>query len=91
MMLDVKQVKSFKKDLKQARKQNRNLRKMTEIVVALATGTTLPEKNKDHPLLGKYIGKRECHIEPDWLLIYEIDKELNIIYLIRLGSHNDLF
>ena len=91
MMLDVKQVKSFKNDLKQARKQNRNLRQMTEIVVALATGTTLPEKNKDHPLLGKYIGKRECHIEPNWLLIYEIDKELNIIYLIRLGSHSDLF
>ena len=91
MTLDVRQTKSFKKDLKQARKQNRNLRKMTEIVAALAYGETLPEKNRDHSLSGNYVGKRECHIEPDWLLIYKINKDLNILYLIRLGSHSDLF
>lgn len=51
----------------------------------------LPEKNKDHPLIGDYAGCRECHIMPDWLLIYEIDHGELILYLTRTGSHSDLF
>ena len=64
---------------------------LTEIIRKLSEGTALPEKNIDHSLSGDYIGGRECHITPDWLLIYEIyDREL-ILYLTRTGSHSDLF
>ena len=64
---------------------------LTEIIRKLSEGKVLPEKNKDHSLSGDYIGCRECHITPDWLLIYEIyDREL-ILYLTRTGSHSDLF
>ena len=64
---------------------------LTEIIRKLSEGKALPEKNKDHSLSGDYIGCRECHITPDWLLIYEIyDREL-ILYLTRTGSHSDLF
>ena len=64
---------------------------LTEIIRKLSEGKTLPEENKDHRLSGDYIGCRECHITPDWLLIYEIyDREL-ILYLTRTGSHSDLF
>ena len=64
---------------------------LTEIIRKLSEGKTLPEKNKGHSLSGDYIGCRECHITPDWLLIYEIyDREL-ILYLTRTGSHSDLF
>ena len=57
----------------------------------LAAGEALPEKNKDHALLGNYEGCRECHITPDWLLVYEIDNEDLILYLTRTGTHSDLF
>ena len=64
---------------------------LTEIIRKLSEGKALPVKNKDHSLSGDYIGCRECHITPDWLLIYEIyDREL-ILYLTRTGSHSDLF
>lgn len=64
---------------------------LTEIIRKLSEGKALPEKNKAHSLSGDYIGCRECHITPDWLLIYEIyDREL-ILYLTRTGSHSDLF
>ena len=64
---------------------------LTEIIRKLSEAKALPEKNKDHSLSGDYIGCRECHITPDWLLIYEIyDREL-ILYLTRTGSHSDLF
>lgn len=64
---------------------------LTEIIRKLSEGKALPEKNKDHSLSRDYIGCRECHITPDWLLIYEIyDREL-ILYLTRTGSHSDLF
>ena len=56
----------------------------------LATGEPLPEKNRDHPLHGDYEGYRECHINPDWLLIYEKDTEIRIISLYRTGTHSDL-
>ncbi|MBQ8316102.1 MAG: type II toxin-antitoxin system YafQ family toxin [Lachnospiraceae bacterium] len=81
----------FKKDLKTVIKRGYNMKLMDEVVTKLSNGEKLPEKNKDHALVGNYGGKRECHITPDWLLIYEIDNGELILYLTRTGSHSDLF
>jgi len=81
----------FKKDLKTIIKRGYNMKLMDEVVTKLSNGEKLPEKNKDHALVGNYVGKRECHITPDWLLIYEIDNGELILYLTRTGSHSDLF
>ena len=81
----------FKKDLKLVIKRGYNMKLMDEVVTKLSNGESLPEKNKDHALVGNYAGKRECHITPDWLLIYEIDNGELILYLTRTGSHSDLF
>ena len=81
----------FKKDLKTVIKCGYNMKLMDEVVTKLSNGEKLPEKNKDHALVGNYAGKRECHITPDWLLIYEIDNGELILYLTRTGSHSDLF
>lgn len=64
---------------------------LTEVIRLLADGNTLPEKYKDHKLSGDFIGCRECHITPDWLLIYEINKGELVLYLTRTGTHSDLF
>ena len=65
---------------------------LLEIVIAtLALGEPLPDKNKDHALTGNWIGHRECHILPDWLLIYRIEEEVLILTLARSGTHSDLF
>ena len=81
----------FKKDLKIMIKRGYNLKLLDDIVTNLANGEQLPVKNKDHNLSGNYVGKRECHITPDWLLIYEIDQEVLYLYLTRTGTHSDLF
>ena len=81
----------FKKDLKTMIKRGYNMRLLDDIVTRLSMGEKLPEKNKDHNLSGSYIGKRECHITPDWLLIYEIDQNVLYLYLPRTGTHSDLF
>ena len=81
----------FKKDLKTIIKRGYNMKLMDEVVTKLSNGEKLPEKNKDHALVGNYVGKRECHITPDWLLIYEIDNGELILYLTRTGTHADLF
>ena len=64
---------------------------LTDVVKKLADGEPLPQKNRDHALIGNYAGCRECHITPDWLLIYEIDHGELILYLTRTGTHSDLF
>ena len=64
---------------------------LAEIIKKLAAGENLPAKNRDHSLAGNYSGCRDCHITPDWLLIYEIVEETLILYLKRTGSHSDLF
>ena len=64
---------------------------LTDIIKKLAAGEPLPEKNREHQLSGDYTGCRECHITPDWLLIYEVDGDELILYLTRTGSHSDLF
>lgn len=81
----------FKKDLKLMIKRGYDMKLLDEIVTKLSKGEQLPSKNKDHNLFGNYSGKRECHITPDWLLIYEIDQEVLYLYLTRTGTHSDLF
>lgn len=81
----------FKKDLKAVIKRGYDTRLLEQVVSLLASGEELPEKNRDHALAGNYAGCRECHITPDWLLIYEIDNGELILYLTRTGSHSDLF
>lgn len=81
----------FKKDLKKIQKQNKNIKLLSEIIDLLADGKSLPEKNRDHELSGNFKGFRECHIQPDWLLIYEISDNELILFLTRTGSHSDLF
>ena len=91
MKYAVKPTTKFQKDVKRIQKRGYDTSLLTEIIKKLATGEQLPEKNKDHALSGNFVGCRECHITPDWLLIYEIvDKEL-ILYLTRTGTHSDLF
>ena len=94
MKYDVQFTNQFKKDLKLAEKQNKNLNKLFEVIEILANGETLDARYKDHGLTGNYKGARECHIEPDWLLIYEIRNNilvLLVLMLYRLGTHSELF
>ncbi|MDD0851144.1 type II toxin-antitoxin system YafQ family toxin [Enterococcus faecalis] len=90
-MLEIFYTNQFKKDFKKAKKQGKNLEKLKEVLVLLQEQQTLPPKYKDHALIGNYIGTRECHIEPDWLLIYKIDGDKLILTLARIGSHSELF
>ena len=83
----------YKKDLKLARKRNFPEEELNKVIFMLANDIPLPRENKDHALSGKLTGFRECHIRPDWLLVYdkEDDGELRILNLIRTGTHSDLF
>lgn len=90
-MLTIKYQSAFKKDYKRIVKRGYDIRLLEEVISILANQEPLPEKFRDHSLLGKYTGCKECHITPDWLLIYEIDGDELILYLTRTGSHSDLF
>ena len=90
-MLDVVLSNRFKKDLKLAAKRGLDLAELETIVNRLAAQQPLPDKNRDHSLTGDYIGFRECHIRPDWLLVYRVDGEDLVLFLFRTGSHTDLF
>lgn len=83
----------FKKDYKLAVKRGCNPEKLQEVVTILCEERPLPQKYKDHALVnsGSYKGVRECHIEPDWLMVYKVVKDTLILKLIRTGSHSDLF
>lgn len=87
----ISQTGIFKKDLKLAIKRGYNMDLIGFVVDTLAEGNPLPKKYKDHSLTGSYKGCRECHITPDWLLIYEISNDELILYLTRTGTHSDLF
>lgn len=89
--LDIIWTNQFKKDYRQAMKRHLEIDLLDDIIRKLAAGEQLPEKNKDHALVGNWIGHRECHIQPNWLLIYKIEKDLLILTLARVGSHSDLF
>ena len=81
----------FKKDYKLAVKRHLNIELLDDVIRALSRGETLPEKNKDHALVGDWVGHRECHIQPDWLLIYRIEDDVLVLTLARTGTHSDLF
>ena len=83
----------YKKDLKLARKRNLPEDELNQVIFNLASDIPLSPDKKDHPLRGKLAKYRECHIEPDWLLIYnkENDSELRVLNLVRTGTHSDLY
>jgi len=91
MKLKIIATSKFKKDLKTAIKRGCDTTLLNGIVEMISNGVQLPEKNKDHSLIGDWVGYRECHISPDWLLIYKIDTNVVILLLYRTGSHSDLF
>ena len=90
-MLEIVLSGRFKKDYKLLQKRGSDLSLLENVVNLLASGEPLPAKYKDHQLIGDYAGCRECHITPDWLLIYEIIENELVLYLTRTGSHSDLF
>lgn len=91
MKYEVKTTTRFQKDLKLIQKRGYDISLLTVVIKKLANGETLPEKYKDHSLSGNYKDCRECHITPDWLLIYEVSDGELILYLTRTGTHSDLF
>ncbi|MBE6954473.1 MAG: type II toxin-antitoxin system YafQ family toxin [Ruminococcaceae bacterium] len=90
-MLEVVLSNRFKKDLKLAARRGYNFEILNEVVDKLARQELLPEKNRDHALSGDYAGCRECHLAPDWLLVYRVHNEALVLYLMRTGTHSDLF
>ena len=91
MKYTIKQSSMFKKDYKTAVKRGYDVALLVNVIEMLANGVVLPEKYRDHLLSGKYTGYRECHITPDWLLVYKIEESLLILALTRTGTHSDLF
>ena len=87
----VKPTTQFKKDYKRAMKRGLKIELLEKIVELLAMGEALPEKNRDHELSGNWVGHRECHIQPDWLLIYRVEDDVLVLTLARTGTHSDLF
>lgn len=91
MKYEIKFTAQFKKDLKLAKRQGKDIEKLFSVIEELANGNSLEAKYRDHDLSGNYKGCRECHIEPDWLLIYEIFNDVLVLVLYRSGSHSELF
>lgn len=91
MMYKIRPTARFQKDLKRAQKRGCDLDLLAAVLKQLEAGQALVQKYHDHPLVGDYSGCRECHITPDWLLVYEIDQEEMFLYLVRTGTHSDLF
>ncbi len=81
----------FKKDLKQCVRRNFDISNLDYVVEILISGNKLPEKYRDYNLKGNWNTHRECHIEPDWILMYRIDNDLFVLILTRTGTHSDLF
>ena len=90
-MLTIKYHTMFKKDFKKIKKRGYDISRIEKIVELLANEVPLPEQFKDHNLSGNYNGFRECHIAPDWLLIYQVNNNELVLVLSRTGSHSDLF
>lgn len=90
-MLDIQYEATFKRDFKRIIKRGLNPQLLEEVITLLAEEQKLPPKYKDHALSGVYSGYRECHIQPDWLLIYKIKADVLVLLLTRTGTHSDLF
>lgn len=91
MKRDIVWTTQFKKDYKLALKRHLEIERLDDIIRCLSRGETLPEKSKDHALTGTWVGHRECHILPDWLLVYRIEDDVLVLTLARTGTHSDLF
>ena len=87
----VRHTAAFKRDYKRILKRGRAVGKLQSIVEKLRSGEELPAANRDHALSGRWANHRECHIAPDWLLIYQIHENILVLELTRTGSHSDLF
>ena len=90
-MLNLRYQWAFKRDYKRIRKRGYDVQRLESIIEMLAKEQVLPEECRDHDLGGTWSGFRECHIEPDWLLVYTIDHNDLVLVLSRTGSHSDLF
>lgn len=90
-MLDVVYASSFKKDLKRIVKRGKDISKLSRVIDLLRTGSPLPASYRDHLLTGNYRTYRECHIEPDWLFVYRIERDQLQLLLAFTGTHSDLF
>lgn len=88
---EIKNTTQFKKDYKLIKRRGLSTDLLKEIITKLANGEALDPKHKDHPLAGNWIGHRECHIQPDWLLIYRYEEDVLVLTLTRTGTHSDLF
>ena len=91
MTYTVKPAPKFCRDLKRIQRRGYDTSRLTDLIKALASGTPLAERHRDHALIGNFSGYRECHITPDWLLIYKIIEPASTLYLARTGTHSDLF
>jgi mRNA interferase YafQ len=89
--LTVKLTAAFRKDYKLAMKRGLKIELLDAVIEMLASGCALPPENRDHELTGNWTGHRECHIQPDWLLIYRVENDILVLTLSRTGSHSDLF
>lgn len=90
-MYNIVYTNRMKKDAKLMQKRGKNMKKLVNVLDLLASGKTLPSKYKDHQLTGNLSDFRECHIEPDWLLMYQIFENELILSATATGSHSDLF
>ena len=90
-MLEIVPSNQFKKDLKLAKKRGLKIDRLRNVINILAQQQKLADSFRDHSLTGEYRGFRECHIEPDWLLVYRIDGDALELFLFRTGTHSDLF
>ena len=91
MKYEIRLTSRFKKDVKLIQKQGKDLEKLFSVVEKISEGEELAPSFRDHSLSGEYSGCRECHIEPDWLLIYEVFDDVLVLVLSRTGSHSELF
>jgi mRNA interferase YafQ len=87
--MKIAQTKQFKKDVKRMQKRGKDLQKIKTVIPLFLAKEPLPPKKRDHPLVGNWIGRRDCHIEPDWILIYRLSEEE--LLLERTSTHSDLF
>lgn len=90
-MMKIRKTSRFKKDIKHIVKQGYDISLLEEVITKLVEQVPLDEKYRDHSLQGEWAGFRECHIMPDWLLIYKIKNDILTLVLARTGSHSDLF
>lgn len=90
-MLTIKYQAAFKRDYKRVKKRGYDTKLLAKVIGLLAEGNPLPAEYKDHSLSGDYKGCRECHIAPDWLLVYEVIQQELLLYLTRTGTHSDIF